>query len=112
MQNIPNKTGGITTMAIIETHYVDQSPEFIKLYNQGQTPKQIQKTLQIGKGAYYTYLKDNRKHLQKLTLKCPVCGKIFTKTNNNQRYCTKKCRVKAKYQRDKKRGKYVLQRNK
>ena len=87
----------MTKFKIIETHITDQSPEFIKLYNQGQTPKQIQKTLQIGKGAYYTYLKDNRKHLQKLTLKCPVCGKTFTPKQIKQKYCSLECRKKVKY---------------
>lgn len=91
------KIRSITTMAIIETHITDQSDLFIQLYNQGKTPKQIQKTLQIGQGAYYTYLKNNRKHLQKPTLKCPVCGKTFTKTNNNQRYCSLECRKKVRY---------------
>ncbi len=26
---------------------------------------------------------------------CPVCGKVFTGTNNAQKYCSAKCREKA-----------------
>lgn len=89
-------------MTIIETHYVDQSDLFIQLYNEGKSKKEILDTLQIGKAAYHTYLKDNRKHLQKPTLKCPVCGKTFPITNNNQKYCSLECQKKAKNQRRKK----------
>ena len=84
-------------MTIIETHYVDQTDLFIQLYNEGKSKKEIRDTLQIGKSAYNTYLKDNRKHLKTPTLKCPVCGKTFPKTNTNQKYCSLECRKKVKY---------------
>lgn len=90
-------------MTIIESHYVDQSETFIRLYNEGKTPKQIQKTLQIGQAAYNTYLRDNKQHLKLTTKTCPVCGKTFSKKNNNHRYCSLECvkEVKRRDQRKK-----------
>lgn len=96
MQNIPNKTGGITTMVIIETHRVDQSETFIRLYNEGKTIKEIRKKLGIGFTAYRTYLRDNKQHLQNPTKTCPICGKTFTKKTNSHTYCTPGCKEKAR----------------
>ena len=110
MQNIPNKTGGIKYMTIIETHTTDQSTEFIKLYNNGASPHEIRNKLGIGHSTYYSYRKQNQDKLHKTT-QCQVCGITITIKNSQQKYCSKKCRLKAKYQRDKKRGKDVLQRN-
>ena len=89
-------------MTIIETHYVDQSDLFIQLYNEGKSRKEILDTLQIGNGAYSTYLRDNKQHLQKPKIKCPVCGKTFPKKHNNHQYCSLECQKKVKNQRRKK----------
>ena len=100
----------MTKFKIIETHITDQSPEFIKLYNQCYTKQQIQEQLGIGKTAYYNYYRQNQDKLKR-TKKCLICGKTFPPKQIKQKYCSLACQKKVKYQRDKKRGKYVLQRN-
>ncbi len=89
-------------MTIIETHYVDQSETFIQLYNEGKSRKEILDTLQIGKGAYSTYLRDNRHKIKTLTTTCPICGKTFHKKNNGHKYCSLRCKATAKNERDRK----------
>lgn len=89
-------------MTIIETHYVDQSETFIKLYNEGKTTKEIRDTLQIGIGAYNRYLRDNRHKIKTLTTTCPICGKTFHKKNRKHKYCSTRCKATAKKERERK----------
>ena len=86
----------MTKFKIIETHYVDQSTEFINLYNQCYTEQQIQEQLGIGKTAYYNYYKQNQNKLKR-TKKCQICGKTFTPKQIKQKYCSLECRKKVKY---------------
>lgn len=37
-------------------------------------------------------------------MKCPQCGRIFTRKSSRQFYCTKECTKKANYLRRKKKG--------
>ena len=83
-------------MTIIETHNTDQSQEFIHLYNQCYTEKQIQEQLGIGKTAYYNYYKQNQDKLKR-TKKCQICGKTFTPKTPQQKYCTQECQKQVKY---------------
>ena len=87
---------------IIETHNVDQSETFIRLYNEGKSRKEILDTLQIGKGAYYTYLRNNRHKIKTLTTTCPICGKTFHKKNRSHTYCSTRCKATDKKERERK----------
>lgn len=87
---------------IIETHYIDQSEEFIKLYNQGVSKKKIMEELNIGHGAYSNYLRDNKDQLI-TTKKCEYCGKTFKPVTHFHKYCTPHCQNEAHNARHRKR---------
>lgn len=80
-------------MAIIESHNIDHTPEFIKLYNQGKTRKQIKQKLNITEHAYKQYKKQNKDKLHKyrFTRKCPVCENTFKTSHSHQKYCSNEC---------------------
>lgn len=90
-------------MAIIETHNTDKSDQFIQLYNQCYTEKQIREQLGIGKTAYSNYYKQNQDKLKR-TKKCQICGKTFTPKTPQQKYCSLECQKKVKYYQKKEEG--------
>ena len=79
-----------------------------KMYREGTPPLSIAKKLKIPQSTIYGWV---RSHLpqRRPPIICSLCGKAAEKSRPNRRYCSPKCRKRAKYRRARKReGKMLL----